>query len=131
MPECCVLLLYTRVGLKVCLSVKVFHDLFIIISVIIGIASIVIVIISIIIVIVILIHMRIMRKPSYHCHHHHHHHNHQKYRVIIEMVARHIKVKSFLFGEKVLPTLLPHLGGSYRIWLARHSQEWTGGELIR
>ena len=21
--------------------------------------------------------------------------------------------------------------GSYRIWLARHSQEWTGGELIR
>ena len=109
MPECCVLLLYTRVGLKVCLSVKVFHDLFIIISVIIVIAS-------IIIVIVIIIHMRIMRKPSYHCdqhhqhhHHHHHHHNHQKYRVIIEMVAPHIKVKSFLFGEKVLPTLLSHL----------------------
>ena len=27
------------------------------------------------------------------------------------MVTCHIEVKSFLFGEKVLPTLLPHLGG--------------------
>ena len=29
------------------------------------------------------------------------------------MMARHVKVKSFLFGEKVLPTLLPHLGGDH------------------
>ena len=27
------------------------------------------------------------------------------------MMTCHIEVKSFLFGEKVLPTLLPHLGG--------------------
>ena len=41
-----------------------------------------------------------------------------------------------LVGIKGIKTLKGALGrialiGSYRIWLARSSQEWTGGELIR
>ena len=54
---------------------------------------------------------------------------HTRNHLVLETLFNLIKIRAHkkLLGSLGRIALL----GSYRIWLARHSQEWTGGELIR
>ena len=49
--------------------------------------------------------------------------------LVLETICNLVKIR----GRKKLSASLGRIAllGSYRIWLARHSQQWTGGELIK
>ena len=49
--------------------------------------------------------------------------------LVLETICNLVKIR----GRKKLLASLGRIAllGSYRIWLARHSQQWTGGELIK
>ena len=53
----------------------------------------------------------------------------RKNHLVLETVCNLVKIR----GRKKLSASLGRIAllGSYRIWLARHSQQWTGGELIK